>query len=72
WNRRPLYHMSIVSAHLYLIEERELFGDDLWEYGLTEKTRKELRTFSRYAADQGIVERAYDPEELFVDSILEG
>ncbi|MEF8881276.1 MAG: ABC transporter substrate-binding protein [Halapricum sp.] len=72
WNRRPLYHMSIVWAHLYLIEERELFGDDLWEYGLTEKTRKELRTFSRYAADQGIVERAYDPEELFVDSILEG
>lgn len=67
WNERPLYHMSIVWAHLYLIEERELFGEDRWEYGLTDRNRKEMRTFSRYAADQGLVERAYEPEELFVE-----
>ncbi|QSG01862.1 ABC transporter substrate-binding protein [Natranaeroarchaeum sulfidigenes] len=67
WNERPLYHMSIVWAHLYLIDERELFGEDLWEYGLTEKTRRELETFSRYAAEQGLVEQSYDPGDLFVD-----
>lgn len=69
WNTRPLYHMSIVWAHMYLIEESELFGDDIWEYGLTEQLRRELRTFSRYARDQGLVSRAYDPDELFVEDL---
>jgi 4,5-dihydroxyphthalate decarboxylase len=71
WNQRPLYHMSIVWAHLYLQEERALMGEDIWEYGLTEKTRKELRTFVRYARDQGLIAREYEPEELFVESTLD-
>lgn len=71
WNKRPLYHMSIVWAHLYLQDERDLMGDDIWAYGLTKQTRKELRTFTRYAHDQGLVSREYDPEELFADSTLD-
>lgn len=66
--RRPSYHMSLTWAHLHRLEQREIMGSDaeVWEYGLTERTRRELAKFLEYAHDQGIADREYEPEELFV------
>jgi len=71
WNRRPSYNMSETWAHLHLLEQRELFGDHAWEYGLSETTRQELRTFVRYAHEQGLIPREYAVDELFAETTLD-
>ncbi|MDR5671994.1 ABC-type nitrate/sulfonate/bicarbonate transportsystem, periplasmic component [Halalkaliarchaeum sp. AArc-CO] len=67
--RRPSYNMSLTWAHLHRLEQRDIMGpgEDVWEYGLTDRTRRELAKFLEYAHEQGIADREYEPEELFVD-----
>lgn len=70
-NRSPGANTSLTWSHLYFKEQKEVLGTDLWEYGLTEKTRRELNKFIEYAENQGLVSHRYDVEELFVDSTLD-
>ncbi len=48
----------------------DAMGDDYWSYGL-DQNRHVLSTFIRYAAEQGLVERRPDPEELFAPETIE-
>lgn len=50
---------------------REVFGkDDFWEYGI-EANRTTLETFLRYHHEQGLSDRLFEPEDLFVPESLE-
>lgn len=69
-NRSPSAKTSLTWAHLHRVDQDRTLGPHAWEYGLTERTRHELRTFIEYAHDQGLIPRRYDPEELFVESTL--
>jgi 4,5-dihydroxyphthalate decarboxylase len=60
WPLPPLGHQ--------LAEMRELVGGDPWPFGLA-PNRKALETFLTTAADQGLVERRYEVDELFVDDL---
>ncbi|MBI4525432.1 MAG: ABC transporter substrate-binding protein [Deltaproteobacteria bacterium] len=51
-------------------EERELFGDDRWPYGL-EPNLHVLETLVHYAHEQGLIKKAVDIESLFAPSTLE-
>lgn len=66
--RRPSYTMSLVWAHLHRLEQQSVLGpgETVWEYGLTERNRRAFETFARYAHQQGIIDRQYDPEDVFV------
>ena len=64
-NRSPSSNSSLAWSHLYRHEQREVLGENAWEYGLTPRTEHELRTFSRYAHEQGLTPREYEPAELF-------
>jgi 4,5-dihydroxyphthalate decarboxylase len=50
-------------------ENRALFGDDPWPYGL-EPNRKTLAAFLRYHHEQGLSKRLFTPEELFAPETL--
>lgn len=71
WNRSPSSHTSLAWSHLHRHQQREVMGDDVWTFGLTEKNSRELETFVEYADDQGIVDEPYELSELFVDSTLD-
>lgn len=60
WPLPPLGHR--------LAELRELVGGDPWPFGLT-ANRQALETFLSTAADQGLVGRRYEVDELFVDDL---
>jgi len=66
-NRSPSTNTSITWAHLHLDDQREVLGEDAWEFGLTDRTTREVEKFVEYATDQGLAPRAYDPAELFAD-----
>jgi 4,5-dihydroxyphthalate decarboxylase len=51
-------------------EEMEIFGDDLWPYGL-EANRHGLETLVQYAHEQGLIQKKVDVKELFAPSTLE-
>lgn len=51
-------------------EERELFGENLWPYGL-EDNRHILETLVQYAHEQGLIKRKLDLKELFAPNTLE-
>ncbi|WP_415383408.1 ABC transporter substrate-binding protein [Halosimplex sp. TS25] len=67
-NTSPSAKASLTWAHLHLLEQRRILGDDAWEYGLTDRNRRGLATFVEYAHDQGLIPRAYDVDELFTAS----
>jgi len=69
-DRNTRIHTSLTWTHLHLKEQRDVLGEDVWEYGLSEKTRRELNKFVEYTRDQGLVSRDYEPEELFTDTVL--
>lgn len=69
-NESPHEHTSLTWSHLHLRDQRDTLGPDVWEYGLTDKTRRELTTFIEYASNQGLIAEPYEPEELFVDTVL--
>ena len=52
-------------------EQEKIFGNDPWEYGLTEKNRHNLETLVRYSYDQGLISRPIPVDELFV-SVFQG
>lgn len=61
-----------VAGHLDKL--REVFGPDLWPYGI-EANRTTLETFVRYAAEQGLIERTdFDVADLFapVEPFVDG
>jgi 4,5-dihydroxyphthalate decarboxylase len=51
-----------------LEEQIAVLGPDPWEFGLTEKNRKNLATLQRYCAQQGIVRQERPLEDLFIDA----
>jgi len=51
-------------------EQLELLGSDPWEYGLTERNRKNLETVLRYCHQQGLIRRMMKLDELFADTDL--
>lgn len=46
-------------------EQQELLGPDPWEYGLTERNRKNLQTISRYVHQQGLTDHEMTLEDIF-------
>jgi 4,5-dihydroxyphthalate decarboxylase len=56
-----------MTAHLE--DNRALFGDDPWPYGL-EPNRKTLAAFLRYHHEQGLSKKLFTPEELFAPETL--
>jgi len=51
-------------------EERELFGEDPWPYGL-EANRHVLETLVGYAREQGLIKKQFDVSTLFAPNTLE-
>lgn len=51
-------------------EVRRLLGDDWWPYGV-EANRRALDTFLGYHHEQGLSQRRYKPEDLFLPEMLE-
>jgi 4,5-dihydroxyphthalate decarboxylase len=51
-----------------LEEQIAVLGPDPWEFGLTDRNRKNLETLQRYCAQQGIVRQQRPLEELFIDA----
>ena len=51
----------------YLDEERELFGGDPWEYGLSDRNRHNLETAIGYSHECGLISRKLSVDELFTD-----
>ncbi len=51
-------------------EERELFGEELWPYGL-EANRHVLETLIQYAHEQGLIKKRPDLKSLFAPNTLE-
>jgi len=61
-----------ITLHWFLAEleeERELFGDDLYPYGL-EPNRHVLETLISYAREQGMIDRSLEVESLFASETL--
>ena len=51
-------------------EEREIFGDDPWAYGL-EANRHVLETLVQYTYEQGLIKKHLDLKSLFAPNTLE-
>src|SRR5579885_1631041 len=52
-------------------QARRILGEDYWSYGNTESNRRVLKTFVRWAHEQGLTAKAVDWEQLFAPSTLE-
>src|SRR5712672_3266210 len=52
-------------------EQQEILGRDPWEYGLTERNRKNLETLVGYSQEQGLIKRRIPLDELFL-SVSQG
>lgn len=48
-------------------EQEAVLGPDPWEYGLTEKNRRNLETLVGYSYGQGLISRRLTTEELFLN-----
>lgn len=57
-------------ANQYVEHQREVLGENPWEYGLTAENRTALSTLQRYAADHGLIPEPYPLDELFVASTV--
>jgi 4,5-dihydroxyphthalate decarboxylase len=62
----PRATMLFLEAELE--EERRLLGDDHWPYGLA-ANRLTLEAAISYAHEQGLSDRRFEPEELFVPEL---
>ncbi len=51
-------------------EDREIFGEDLWPYGL-EANQHVLETLVRYAYEQGLIKKRIDLKSLFAPNTME-
>ena len=52
-------------------EQQEIFGADPWEYGLSERNRKNVETLVGYSHEQGLIKRRIPLDELFL-SVSQG
>jgi len=71
---RRLFNPRIVPLAWYRHaweEQRQLLGDDPWEYGLTDANRHTLNTLIGYSHSQGMIKRKLDLDEIFA-SVSEG
>lgn len=48
-------------------EQEKILGTDPWEYGLTDRNRKNLETLIGFSHEQGLISRKVPLEELFLD-----
>ncbi|HEV2627964.1 MAG TPA: PhnD/SsuA/transferrin family substrate-binding protein [Pseudolabrys sp.] len=48
-------------------EQQAVLGPDPWEYGLTEKNRRNLETLVGYSHGQGLIRRRLTPDDLFLN-----
>jgi 4,5-dihydroxyphthalate decarboxylase len=48
-------------------EQEELLGTDPWEYGLSERNRKNVDTLAAYSHEHGLTERRLTSDDLFLD-----
>lgn len=62
--QRPRWSPVIWSGK-YAEEQKELMGEDPWEYGLTEWNRNTLETLIEYAHEQEVIPEEYPIEDLF-------
>jgi 4,5-dihydroxyphthalate decarboxylase len=72
---RRLYNTDALHATLpwlidHVEEAREAFGEDYWQYGF-EPNRDVLEALTTYSFEQGLSRRKVEPEELFVDELLD-
>ena len=51
----------------YQEQEQTILGSDPWEYGLSERNRKNLATAIKYSHQSGLISREIPVEELFED-----
>lgn len=65
----PNWSRLVWGRHLFE-EERRLFGDDPWPFGV-KKNRANLERFMEYSLDQGLMEKAMRVENLFHSSTLD-
>lgn len=65
----PNWSRFVWGRHLFE-EERSVFGDDPWPYGV-KKNHANLERFLGYALDQGLLARKLQVEELFAQSTLD-
>jgi 4,5-dihydroxyphthalate decarboxylase len=52
-------------------EQDRILGPDPWEYGLSDRNRQTLETIIGYSHEQGLTQRRWTPDELFV-SVFQG
>lgn len=57
--------------HEEVRRSKEILGPDYWSYGLTKANEHTLSVFLRYAHEQGIAARRWEPAELFAPETLE-
>ena len=65
----PNWSRLVWGRHLFE-EERVVFGEDPWPYGV-KRNRANLERFMEYSLDQGLMDRKLAVEELFVSTILD-
>lgn len=65
----PAHRYTMPLLLSQLDEQRQLFGNDPWPYGL-EPNRKDLDTFLRYMVEQGLTPTVPPVESLFAPSSL--
>ena len=66
---RPRW-MPLTQSRLLVEEQRSVFGDDPWEYGLSAQNRTTLDTLVEYAHDQGVAAERYALDDLFATEHL--
>ncbi|MFW5918789.1 MAG: 4,5-dihydroxyphthalate decarboxylase [Halanaeroarchaeum sp.] len=66
---RPRW-MPLAQSRLLVEQQRAVFGDDPWEYGLSGHNRTTLETLVRYAHEQGVAAERYPVEALFATDHL--
>jgi 4,5-dihydroxyphthalate decarboxylase len=57
--------LALIEHHVE--QERELFGPDPWEYGLSDANQRNVATIERYTRQLGRISRQLDFGELFTD-----
>jgi 4,5-dihydroxyphthalate decarboxylase len=65
----PNWSRFVWGRHLFE-EERKVFGEDPWPYGV-KKNRANLERFIGYSLDQGLLDKKLTVEELFAGSTLD-
>lgn len=55
---------SLVRGPLHLEEQRRIYGDDPFPYGLA-ANREAIATLASFSAEQGLIDKAPDVDELF-------